>query len=366
LKGLEGTLMEGNALYAKVRTAEGRCVQIQGEYRKMKRENERLELIIYTCFKNNAKNDQWIGGLEQALRNISAFNLIESQITQRCEAENKLALRARLDMRKARLEKRTIQAKTLDKVAEQLLAKIQLKEAYLNYENVINSASAAHTVVERSVLPATSVRSQSPRVAERLEAAFQELGAALRIADPVEGLEEVLGVLERGRELEMQVHTIKEKVERLERVKAQLQAQWTVLKATQPGFQDVYIDTERISTLQKQLKDKTKRLEATADSSAEAEERLARVLQCLQVTAQALALPSTPLSFQPVQDRLVQMMSVLPQEEQAGTLVSRASAVLVTQQEEGEEESRVEQVWARSKHMQTLKALLQASQDEQV
>lgn len=362
MKGLEGTFTEGNALYAKVRAVEGKWTQIQGDYKRMKRENERLELIIYTCFKNNAKNDQWIGGLEQALHNISAFNTIESQITQNIEVENRLALRAMRDMRKARLEKRKIQAKTLDKVAEQFLAKIQLKEAYLNYENVINSASVAHIAVEQSVLPAASVRSQSPRQAERLEAAFQDLGAALRIEDPVEDLEEVMGVLDRGRELEMQVQIIKERVEKLERTKAQLQTQWNVLKATQTGFEDIYIDVERISSLQKQLKERSKRLETAVNSNAEAEERLARVQQCLQVTAKDLELPCSPLSFQPLQDRLEQLLSVLPQEKQIRTLTSRSSAVLVTQQETLEEESSPKQVWSRSKHMQTLKALLQASQ----
>jgi hypothetical protein len=363
LRGLEGTFSEGNTLSTKVAVIEGKCMQIQEDYRKMRRENERLELIIYTCFKNNARNDQWIGGLEQALHNITSFSLIESQITQDIEAENKQTLRGMQDMRKAKREKRNLQAKTLDKVAEQFLAKIQLKEAFLRYEEVIKSANVTESTREHSELQVVSVRSQSPRQAERLETAFRDLSAMLKVDDPIESLAVVMGVLERGKELDMQIQAISNKVEGLETVKMQLQAQWNVLKATNTGLEDAYIDVERISNLQKQLKQKTKELETAAEYSAEAEERLARVLQCLENTAKAVDFPSIPASFEPIADRLVEMMTVIPREKLEKPIVSPPSAVLMTQAAAQEEEITPKQSFARSKHLEVLKALLRASQD---
>jgi hypothetical protein len=51
-------------------------------YEKLNRaeiEHKRLQLVANSCFKNPARNDEWVRGLEKAIENI--INLIDAEQT---------------------------------------------------------------------------------------------------------------------------------------------------------------------------------------------------------------------------------------------------------------------------------------------
>ena len=367
LKGLEGTFTEGSSLNARAEMMERKYEQIHEDYKRMRKENDRLELIIYTCFKNNAKNDQWIGGLEQALRNISSFNAIEAEISHQIDTDTKVAFRRMKEKRKADREKRKLQAETVDKVAEQLLAKIKLKEAYLDYEKTINSSVISQVSPSASPQPVkTPPRTSTPHNF-RIEKAFHELGSKLSIENPLEEIDNLLNIIERKKELEMEIARIKDRIEKVNEEKGELVAQWEVASAVRKE-EDVYFDFLKIQSLEFQLKSRQKTVESTESRSSQAATMLAHIVQYLSETAKTLHLPFESATAEDIATRLEQMISsiALPKSDSRDmlrTMTSRSSAInaMISQEDWMEDDEDLDGKkfqWVKSKNLEALKELL--------
>ena len=91
-------------------------------------EQKRLGQVIAVCFKNQARNDDWIRGLEKAIENMQSMTKYTIEETKHFDRQISKIKKECEQLQKTIEKKQNSQMQTIERVAEQFILKTSLKE----------------------------------------------------------------------------------------------------------------------------------------------------------------------------------------------------------------------------------------------